>query len=87
MKTVKDHYSSEFLEALQEKIGLAHSFLSKAQLMMDTSDAPVDDLYEQVEAAYIETDMLYDWLCDLTGRMRLIKKRSSNADSVDTSCS
>lgn len=85
-KDIKDHYSSEFLESLQNTIGLAQLFLSKAELMMDTSDAPLDSLYEHVESAYIETDTLYDRLCELTGRVRLIKKRRTDADTIDTSC-
>ena len=75
-KDVKDHYSSEFLESLYDNVGLAQYFLSTAELMMNTSDAPLDSLYDHVESAFIETDTLFDRLCQLTGRERLKEKEN-----------
>jgi len=45
--------------------------MSGAEKQMNTSDAPVDDLYEHVEQVYAEVDELYNVLCKVTDRVRV----------------
>lgn len=79
---IRDHYTDEFLESLYSKICLAHAFVSGAEEMMNTCDAPIDDLYEHVELVFAEIDDLFDRMCKLTDRVRVTPpdddKRSNN---------
>lgn len=62
----RDVYPSEFLEKLYDAVGLAYTFISKASKLMNTSDAPIDNLYEDVEDAHLEVSRLYEYLCYIT---------------------
>ena len=68
---IKDHYSSKFLEKVFTHIQLAHTFVSQAEADMNVNDAPIDELYERVEAIFADIDELYTIMCLLTDRARI----------------
>lgn len=71
LSSIKDHYTSDFLEGMYTHIRLSHAFVAQAEADMQVGDAPVDDLYELVEHAFAVVDELYDVLCKLTERERI----------------